>query len=395
MEEEATRDQSIETAAQNSRQAAESKSDTRTQRPRAKVKKSAHQQPGYTATIFPGDRSTIPPELAEVVLHLETAMSEQSTTTTHIWLLIQSGKGEVEAGVGGYGDLNEDVRREFFSRRAELSQDARVVLLIDSLGGSAKSAYQLATFFQRHCGGFVALVPRIAKSAATLLAIGADKIILGTSGELGPVDAQVRERDDFVPALDRVKSLERLHASALEAVDRTMALLTLRSGEDVEKLLPLALDFAARLSQPYLQETDMLDYTRMSRVLKIGEDYASRLLERQYEKQESKQSRGSRRARGNDQPYSQSGNTLAFEEQLYGDYSRPGKRKARLLAQHLVGAYPDHAFAIDVEEARRIGLEIHEPSKEIAQIIDEVHQVLADHSQENVIAIGRVKANDD
>jgi ClpP class serine protease len=31
---------------------------------------------------------------------------------------------------------------------------------------------------KRHCGGFVAVVPRYAKSAATLLALGADEIIL-------------------------------------------------------------------------------------------------------------------------------------------------------------------------------------------------------------------------
>jgi hypothetical protein len=54
-------------------------------------------------------------------------------------------------------------------------------LVIATPGGSAKSAFQLAMLLKRHCGGFVAVVPRYAKSAATLLALGADEIILGSN----------------------------------------------------------------------------------------------------------------------------------------------------------------------------------------------------------------------
>jgi hypothetical protein len=393
MNKEAAKDQSAEVVAQNDRRAPEEQRTARARRSRTQSERS------YTASIYSsGGDSTIPTGLAKGVRRLEKAFSEENGMTTHVWLLIQAETKGDKTRTGAYADLDEDVRKAFFSERDKLSKDKQIVLLIDSSGGSAKSAYQLATFFRHYCGRFVALVPRSAKSAATLLAIGADEIILGNYGELGPVDAQVRDRNEYVPALDRVKTLERLHASALEALDRTMALLTLRSGEDVDKLLPRALDFAARLSQPYLQETDMVDYTRMSRVLKIGEDYASRLLERHYDNQESNQASGYRNTQGGDQPYLQEARRVAedvpFEEALFGDYSDPNKRKARLIAQHLVGAYPDHAFAIDGEEAKRIGLQVHDPPTHIAPIIDELvdelHRAMADRAQEGLTAIGRV-----
>jgi hypothetical protein len=348
----------------------------------------------YTASIYPEDKSTIPPALARAVLRLEDFYKENETLTTQVWLLVQPGKGEDGVSTGRYAELNKDVRRAFFSQREELSQAEQIVLLIDSTGGSAKAGYQLATLLRRYCSRLVALVPNVAKSAATLLAIGADKIILGNSGELGPVDAQVLEGTRYVPALDRVKALERLHASALEALDRTMALLTLRSEQNIDELIPIATDFAARLAQPYLRKQDMMEYTRMSRVQKIGEDYANRLLYRQ-SKQEFARQNGYRSAKEDDQPNRQQAEgavgTALHEDEWLSDYSDPSKRRARSLAQHLAGYYPDHDFAIDVEEARRIGLQVRDPSTELEPLIDELYQVLADRSHQDLTAIGRVR----
>lgn len=348
----------------------------------------------YTASIYPGKSGTIPPDLAQASRRLEEIFSEESGMATQVWFLVQPGKGENRDRKGAYADLNKNVRRAFFSQREKLSQGEQVVLLIDSSGGSAKTGYQLAMLFRQYCDRFVAVVPKSAKSAATLLAIGADEIILGNSGELGPVDAQVLDGSDYIPALDRVKALERLHASALEALDRTMALLTLRTEQDVDKLVPIAADFAARLSQPYMQKQDMVEYTRMSRVLKIGEDYASRLLYRQGE-QEFKGNGDVGSARGNDQPYLQRAKRDAedtqLEEELFSDYSDPNKRRARLLAQHLVGAYPDHDFAIDTYEAKRIDLQVKDPSDNMEPTIDELYLVLAERAQEGWTAIGRLE----
>ena len=368
----------------------------------AQSEESSRPEQSYTASIYPGESGTIPPDLAQASRRLEEIFSEESGMPTQLWLLIQSGKGENRVRKGAYADLNKNVRRAFFSQREKLSHDGQIVLLIDSSGGSAKTGYQLAMFFGQYCRRFVAVVPRAAKSAATLLAIGADKIFLGNTGELGPVDAQVLDGGDYIPALDRVKALERLHASALEALDRTMALLTLRTEQDVDTLVPIAADFAARLSQPYMQKQDMVEYTRMSRVLKIGEDYASRLLYRQGERQGEPESKGNgdvRSARDNDQPYLQMATRDAtdtlLEEELFSDYSDPNKRRARLLAQHLVGSYPDHDFAIDTHEAKRIELQVKDPSDDMAPTIDELFLVLAERAQEGLTAIGRLEETTD
>jgi ClpP class serine protease len=388
----AAKEQAREATTQENRQSTKGKSSSK-----GESNNGSSQEPSYTASI---SGSTIPPDLANAVLRLQTQFSKDFRKKTKIWLLIQSGRGEnVAATEGGYNTLNEETRMAFFSERNNLPQKEQLVLLIDSLGGQAKAAYQLAMFFRHYCDGFIALVPKTAKSAATLLTLGADDIMLGSSGELGPVDAQVREGEHFVPALDRVKTLERQHASALEALDRAMALLTLRSEQDVKELMPAAIEFAARVSKPYLERTDMVDYTRKSRLLKIGEDYASRLLERQFERKEApKQDGGKSDSQGDHQPPLRKVTyDAALNEIRDGDYGNPIKRMARLLAQHLVGSYPDHDFAIDVEEAKRIGLPVRDPSTDdMASMIDELHQLLPDRDKEPLSAIGQVvKVNDE
>ena len=72
-----------------------------------------------------------------------------------------------------------------------------------------------------------------AKSAATLLAVGSEEIVLSQHGELGPLDAQIFETEREVPmsALDEVQALERLHTFWLESVDRAMMMLVGRTGK--------------------------------------------------------------------------------------------------------------------------------------------------------------------
>jgi hypothetical protein len=348
-------------------------------------KTKSRQSTSYITSIYPRNDPHLPPlstELGEAVLDLEGTMKQP------VWLLLQN-------GVGKFGDINADVKDEFFYARSTLVEagqnGTKIALLIDSLGGDAKAAYQLATLFKRYCGGFVAVVPRYAKSAATLLTIGADEIILGRCAELGPLDTQIYspQRNGYIPVLDKVKALERLHASALDMLDRSVTLLALRSGKDPNEMLPRALELAANVTRPLLERFDVDEYTRMSRYLKRGEDYATRLLERQYvDVIEIERGNESDRGIADD---SGQGSAMTTED-VYEDYLLAKNSQARLLAQHLVGAYPDHSFAIERQEAAKLLPQISERSKDevLLNKLDNVYQVLAKQPNKRVMAIGQV-----
>jgi ClpP class serine protease len=66
--------------------------------------------------------------------------------------------------------------------------------LIVSLGGDPMVAWRIMSLLRERVGkdGLVnVLVPQSAFSAATLLALGADEIVMHPNGHLGPVDMQV------------------------------------------------------------------------------------------------------------------------------------------------------------------------------------------------------------
>ena len=214
----------------------------------------------------------------------------------------------------------------------------KIALVIDSPGGDAKSAYQIARFIRKKCGGFVAVVPEYAKSAATLLCLGADKIIIGKNAELGPLDVQVydNDREQQLSALDEIQALERLHAFALQAVDTSLLYLKRRTKKTMNVLLPGVHAFVGTMIQPLFEKIDTVHYTQMSRLLKVAEEYAVRLLQPRYD--------------------------LA---------------RATEIARHFVHQYPAHDFFINLEDTEVAGLDIvEEATGNVESALEEMSRFL-------------------
>ena len=64
-------------------------------------------------------------------------------------------------------------------------------LIIDSPGGDGTTAEKIIELCRSYCKEFRVIVPNRAKSAATIIALGADEIVMGLCSELGPIDAQI------------------------------------------------------------------------------------------------------------------------------------------------------------------------------------------------------------
>ena len=212
----------------------------------------------------------LPGEFASAVQELEASLKMP------VWLLVQAQHEHSELNY-----ISEKAKNVLFAAREYgLERNKKIALVIDSPGGDAQAAYQIAALLRRHCGGFTAVIPRYAKSAATLIALGADEIMLGEFGELGPLDVQVMnpDREERLSALDEIQSLERLNAFALTALDKAMFMLLNRTGMKIATLLPHVTRFATEMTGPLFGNIDVVRYTQMSRLLKIGEEYARKLL---------------------------------------------------------------------------------------------------------------------
>jgi hypothetical protein len=232
--------------------------------------------PPAIVTPWPGAQHPLRPELARAINDLQNSLG------LTVLLLVQQGSERP------MDDIGDPTREGLRALLGDLPRQ-HIGLLIDSPGGYARSAYQIARLLQRHCGGFTAIVPRQAKSAATILALGADRILMHEHAELGPLDAQVfdPDREAQGSALDEVQALERLHAQALELVDSTMALMITRTGKRVETLLPTVMNFVAQTTRPLFEKIDAVHFTATSRTLRVAEQYAIKLLERKYSSQQA------------------------------------------------------------------------------------------------------------
>lgn len=265
----------------------------------------------HFASLYP--KRPLPSHIAKLGAEVRSALDMP------VAFFIQQSRDEL-------GEVSHDVYEAFLAMLQDTPRNQPIAVIIQSPGGDAHSAYKIACALRRHCGGFVAVIPRYAKSAATLLSLGADRIILGEHAELGPLDAQIEDsdREQTLSALEVVQSIERLNSEAMQAVDAQMFNWMIRSRKKTAVLLPIATKFVAEMMRPLFDKVDTVEFTTFARILKVGQDYAARLLLRQYPEQQ-----------------------------------------AEHIAASLTKNYPDHGFVIDADECERRGLTVELPPKEL------------------------------
>ena len=72
-----------------------------------------------------------------------------------------------------------------------LPKDTPIDLILHSPGGTAEAAEAIVEYLQGRFPGLRVIVPIAAMSAATMMALAADEIIIGAHSQLGPIDPQL------------------------------------------------------------------------------------------------------------------------------------------------------------------------------------------------------------
>lgn len=171
---------------------------------------------------------------------------------------------------------------------------------LESSGGSIDAAYNIGLLLRRYATRELnIIIPRWAKSAATVIACAGDKILMTPIAEIGPVDPQIMM---FNPLEERLEEFSPLD------IDSTLSLIR---DEFQKGNKELAQGLMQRLQFP-------LTLGGIKKSLEVGTHYITRLL---------------------------------VTRMLKGDEAAAAKA-----AECLVGDYSHHAFCIDIDEAIRIGL---------------------------------------
>jgi hypothetical protein len=93
---------------------------------------------------------------------------------------------------GAFAHMSSDALPQIIELLDLLPKDTKAIdFLIVSLGGDPMVAWRIMTLVRQRVKTVSVLIPQSAYSAATLLACGADEIVMHPNGHLGPVDMQI------------------------------------------------------------------------------------------------------------------------------------------------------------------------------------------------------------
>lgn len=199
----------------------------------------------HTASLY-SQPKILPEDFVASIHRLESALNKNILLFVHL------------TGPSGINYIHPGIWVNFVRGKAKLFSQ-HTALLVDSGGGIAEIAYRISRLLQRQCRGFTAIIPRVAKSAATLMVLGANDIIMGDDAELGPLDAQYLDFDieeAVVSALDTVQAVERLEENASQVAVNMLEYLKQTTRKSYNTLIEDALHFAADITRPLFESVD-------------------------------------------------------------------------------------------------------------------------------------------
>lgn len=208
------------------------------------------------------------------------------------------------------------------------TQNSLLILTTD--GGNANAAYQISRMLQERSQEFILFIPRFCKSAGTLLALGASYIIMSPIAEIGPLDVQLRERDEIWELRSGLVSKTALEVLAEEtySVFETV-LIGIKDLSDYQVSLEMSANIASKITgqvmAPIYGQINPDNLGRDLRNLRIATEYGNRLAE-------------------------------------YGGNVEPNTIK------RLVENYPSHDFVIDAKETATLFTEVKPSTEEMAKL---------------------------
>jgi hypothetical protein len=232
--------------------------------------------------------------------------------------------------------------------RAALEEErgAHLDLIVSSPGGNVEAAYLVARELRRRFASLTVFVPFQAKSAATLLCLAGDELILGSLGELGPLDQQGDEKQkaDGPLSTSRLlpfKALQQLQNGATELYEEVVSRVSQKSGMRLFEACSKAAELTQGLYGPLFGQLDPAHLAESARGLEIGVEYAERVLKR-------------------------------YRPALWAE-------QGPKLLNRLVHDYPTHGFTIDQEEAHELGIPTRIPDAQEATPLDQLALALIEY----------------
>ncbi|GAB3430803.1 Clp protease/crotonase-like domain-containing protein [Niabella aquatica] len=231
-------------------------------------------------------------------------------------ICLQKLSEKINADIGVFNAEVNSRTADFFIKnlRNKENKKENFALILTTLGGDPDAGYRIVKSIKRHYKKFILYVFGSCKSTGTLMALGADEIVMTEFGEFGPLDIQLTKDDELIntSGLSYLQSLYSLNENLLGFFEAHFFQLKRNSGNTIttKTAAHIACELSAGLITPISGQIDPIKLGEVQRAIKIAEAYGERLA--------------------------------------------PDNRRQRQLIQKLISEYPSHSFVIDIEEAKEI-----------------------------------------
>lgn len=231
------------------------------------------------------------------------------------------------------------------------NKQTNALLVLCTYGGDPDAGYRIARALLHHYGkNFRVLLPSYCKSAGTLICIGAHELLMADSSELGPLDIQIRKKDELFQqnsGLDIVRGISFLNESAIDLFRDYLLDVNAGSGVSTKTASEIASRLVIGLYEPMYAQVDPMRLGEMNAALQIAVSYGERLQKK--------------------------------SENL----------KVNAL-NRLIHGYPSHSFVIDRAEAREIFERVASPSPVELHVAHSLLETLWSRNDLNVIYFNAV-----
>jgi hypothetical protein len=131
-----------------------------------------------------------------------------------------------------YGPITDALDKPFRDLVEELKSDPdtkdTLFIVLNTPGGSAETVERLVKITRHHYNEVNFIIPDAAYSAGTIFCLSGDKIYMDYSSSLGPIDPQVYNGKNWVPALGYLDKVEELIKKSLAGTISQAELIMLR-----------------------------------------------------------------------------------------------------------------------------------------------------------------------
>ncbi len=211
-----------------------------------------------------------------------------------------------------------------------------LVLVLNSSGGDMFAATKIAHLLRSKCRRLSVLVPERAKSAATLMSLAGDEIVMGLQSELGPLDKPYEHPllpGTDISSCDVIRSLADIHETAEKLSVRYAMAFRNQTGIGMNEALGHGCALAAEIVRPLLAKEDPRVVALCTRRQSMAVALADRLL-----------------------------SAYMFKEQD-GQATTGYNARIREIVERLAWGFPDHGFAILRHDALSTGLKVVDAEK--------------------------------